>query len=426
MRRVVLLVLGLCCAAVAQAAEVVVVALDVAPGEAEATEAAVVDAIDATGRHRALPWADALPRLARDADRIVADVVLGDVAPVLAGARGYVLQAQPSAAEAVLDGVIAALDRRQPDVADVSMLGRAWAWRAAARLAQGDSLGAQDAILVAIALAPGGLPEGEPWPADLRALYDAEKRVGGGETASIQVRAPVRGATARVDGVPIGALPVDLARVLPGRHHVHVRTPDGRVGHRDLDVVAGETRAVDVPLRAPSLGAVPADAAARGQRLGWWADGVGRAAGADAVVVVAMQDGAWVAQRWHVGSRVADVPVRAASRDALAGAVAAQLDAPPVPSALLGIDPSASPAVVRGLQLPPVPQGVSASGGFDVAAPSPRARTGLWVGVGVGTAAAVALATTLGIVLGRPAAAGPAGPGAPTVGEVVIGPARTR
>ncbi len=420
-----------------QAAEIVVVGVH--DGDLDATAqaeivSAVAAAVELSGRHDALTGAALARRLAGREELTLRDAFLADGRRLLEDGRILYQQAQPEDAQFVLEGATRTLADGVLRARSTRELWDAWMLLGTARAGLGDETGARDALATAVALNPDRRPDPAAYPPDVVRLWQSEREVLDGEAVTLEVSAGEVTGRLWLDGREVGALPGAIS-ALPGQHHLHARTDDGRLGALRVEVTAVGGGPVELPLFAPTL--TPPGAKAATERAGRIAEtaslyrALGRYADADLVLLLGRVDGAPVVAAYapDIDTFTAPVEVSALGEagDYVAGVadILATLDAegrPPTSGKVYtapALDVGTNPVLAGALLAPPAqPAPVSPLPAEPPPAPK---RWPLWVGVGVGSAALVATAVALGVAFG-----GGGGEPEPGTGTIVVGPAARR
>ncbi len=377
----------------------------------------LVRAVERAG-HEATRLQDLSDVLARTADDVLYEALVGDLEGDLGAAAALIDQGRFGAAEAVLDRVRGRIEAAAPIVPVTAARVALAVHDAITRLAQGDEVGTEQALGVVAALSPYRVPERVSGDPDLRLRFEAVRGAAVAAPATLELTAEARRATIRLDGRPAGALPRTLDNLVPGTHDVHLRSADGRVGWRQVAVGRGEIVELSVPLGAPTLGERAVDPEGRADRLRALMAPLGRALGVDVILIVGrVDDGRLVGQLYDARAGVFGRGVQGPDAVSMWNALEPEIDAvrtrDPLP-----LDPSSNLALATALRLPPAP-GLATIDPMDPdLSPMRRGATGMWIGIGAGAAAAVALGVTLGILLRDPQPA-PEG-----YGTVLIGPPR--
>ena len=377
---------------------------------------AFAEAIETSTRHDALLPARVAEGYAGREDLVLQDTFLAEGRRRMEDGRLLYQQAEHTDAVVVLEVAVRTLDDNVRWARSIRDLWEAWMLLGTARLADGQEPAARDAIGAALALHPARRPDPAAFPPEILAAWESERALSTDEAAPLSVIADVEGARVWLDGRDVGTSPATVPGVLPGRHFVHARTEDGRVGYAAVEQAAAAPASVRVTTAAPVLGAPGKGAGARSAQVSALYEAIGRYARVDVLVLVGRVDGSWNVQLFSPEADTfgapAALPLTATDDDLVAAVRAAvgrvQIDGslPSGPQAYtaLPLDVSGNTLLARDLYAP-----VKPAPPMPVEAPPPvvvqqlpeprKPRWPVWLGVGLGGAAVAAGATALAIVL---------------------------
>jgi hypothetical protein len=402
--------------------------------EQEAFAALMVKAIERSKVHDGLLPAEVAARYAGREDLILQEAFLFEAKRRMEDGRLMYQQADPEGAVEVLLAAVRMLEESVRWSRSVRDLWEAWMLLGTARLAVGDEPAARDAIGQAYALHPARRPDPASFAPEVLELWENERDMGGVEQVKLIVSVDVEGSRVWLDGRDVGASPVTIKGVPPGRHHVHARTPAGMVGYTAVEVPPGVDKPVAVSSAPPQLGAAAKGGGARSAQLGALYEAVGRYAGVDLVLLVGRIDDVPQLQLFSPESDTFARPVvlsATATDDDIASALSFVVDQLGPDGALastdtaytaLPLDISTNTLLARDLYAPiapavPLPpeQDPDAPGRDDPPEVT-RAKWPVWLGVGLGAAAVIAGGVVAGVVLSEPGEAPPSSGGTITIG----------
>ncbi len=254
--------------ALAATPELVVVGMHV-PGRvsplAEDDNAALVQALDATGAVDALAPEEVSARLAGRELLVVEAYALGPGREKLKEGRVLYDRAQPDQAIPLLEEAIDLLTAGLSLTTDARDAHEAMLVLGMAHLGMGNDAEARSAFARAATLDPSLKLDGVRYPPDAIAAYEAERsKLASAKPARVQVDSSMAG-EAWVDGRRVGPVPA-LLELVPGTHHVLVRGERGAWAFSEIRVKAGESRTLDLALEQRSMGRVAADAPGRSRQ----------------------------------------------------------------------------------------------------------------------------------------------------------------
>jgi hypothetical protein len=395
---------------------------------------AVADAIESSTRHDVLLPPEVAEGYAGREDLVLQDTFLADGRRRMEDGRLLYQQAEHADAVMVLEVAVRTLEENVRWARSIRDLWEAWMLLATARLADGQEPAARDAIGAAIALHAARRPDPAAFPPEILDAWERERALATDEAASLSVIADVEGARVWLDGRDVGTSPVTIPGVLPGRHFVHVRSEDGRVGFLALEQAPGADGSARVTTSPPVLGAPAKGTGARSSQISALYEAIGRYSRVDVLVLVGRIDGSWNVQLFSPEADTFDAPVAlplTATEEELIGAIRAATGRVAMDGGL----PSASqaytavPLEIQGNALlardlytplkitPPLPvETPPPVAQLPVEPEVKRPKWPIWLGIGLGGVAVAAGATALGLALSGGETPEPAG------GTITIGP----
>ncbi len=280
----------------AMAADVALVGVhdaELGADEQEALLEAMRLAVQRSGVHRALDGKAFSTLLAGREDLVLQQSVLAEGRRLVEDGRILFQQAQPEQAVDVLEACVEALREGMATTNAVRDLWEAWMLLATSHDAIGQQTAARDAISAAFAVQPERRPDPASYPPSVLELYESERELGSEDPAELTITVDLDDVEAIVslDGRELGAAPVVVTDVVPGEHHLRVRTSDGRVGYRALDVGSDENRTVELEVGPPSLGLPAGSDGQRGQQIGALYRAIGTHVRVDLILVGGRVDG---------------------------------------------------------------------------------------------------------------------------------------
>ncbi|MBI4818754.1 MAG: hypothetical protein HY791_20965 [Deltaproteobacteria bacterium] len=160
----------------------------------------------------------------------------------------HLLELEYVPADEAIDQAIARFEARLVASEDYSLLEDALRTKAESHLQQGRREQARTTLMRLAALEPKAPPtEKTHLPSFVKLYQEARQKLG--ERAMIEVRA--EGAEIRVDGAALGPAPVSAGPLLPGRHYVVARWPNG-LETRVVQLSAGRPTVVDITREGPA------------------------------------------------------------------------------------------------------------------------------------------------------------------------------
>ena len=214
--------------------------------------AAIVEALDQTGRLQGLDQDDVALKIQGREPIIVEEAFLGSGRRFLEDGRILHDQAQPEEAVPVLEEAISNLQLGLASTRSTQDLWAAWMYLGTANLSLGDEDAAARAYAEAVALNPDRLPNTSQFPPDVVDFY---KRVQGDQVAaarSLKVAADRSGVVIYLNGNEVGQAPVTIERVVPGTNHL-VAVGEGRQSYQRVEVTP-DTGAIEMVMAAATLG----------------------------------------------------------------------------------------------------------------------------------------------------------------------------
>ncbi len=385
---------------------------DVSPDDRARVARMLAEGVRQSGRHEALSVAELHGRMQGRNRLILREAVLADALELHEEGRLYFQQAEFEMAEAALDEALVMFREAVPFTHDVDGLWRVHMDTALVRLFRGDEVGARDALMAALALAPERVPDGADYPAELLALFEAERKVVVDEVGAVALRlSGDEEGELRVDGRALGASPLVAEGLLPGEHFFTGRTEEGQVASLRLSLEAGQEGAWHMTPTAPALG-VPARAAgARSRQAARLARAVAAHATVDVLMLGQVEQGQLQLQLHAPGedvfTQVVAVPWPATDAQLQAAGVAlaaqisrrGQVHGHVGTTGCLPLDVSANPELASVLLQPVVPVTVAPLVAMPEDPLVRRQRTLKVAGIAGGAAVAILTGVVTGVLL---------------------------
>ncbi len=391
------------------------------PAGQRALSRALAEVLEGAGHTVVLPEAIA-QRIAGQEQDVLARALQFDGRRAVEQGTALLETGDAAAAERQFELGIAALRRSARYVLNVDALWEAHVALAESRLAQGDEMGARDALASAIAL----LPELAPVEASeaLADLWEDEALAGADEGSRVRVSVAGRtGASGWVDGRPVGELPQEVPNLLPGWHALVARGEDGTYAARGVEVGADRAAPSPLQLGVPRVDDDALTDGERSQRTATIYSAIGNHADLDAVVLVGRVGGRPTVQWLDTASGMFSEPCTGHGTGGSEWTTALERCAtgtqPSAPAALplaladnlvlgaLLVHPTAQAPLPTLADAPPSELMAERQATPSSTAPAARTvRWPVWVGVGLGVVAAAGLGLGLGVGL-SPGAQGP-------------------
>jgi hypothetical protein len=406
--------------------------------EAEALWTSMRGAVELSGEHHALTEEELVRAMSGREELVVEATFLADGRRLLEDGRILYQQAQADQAVGVLEAAVEALAEGMSVASSTDDLWEAWMLLATARIAEGLEPTARDAAAAAAALQPERMPDPASYPPEVIDLYRDERRFAADEAGVLvlTVAPGVEEATVVLDGREVGVAPARVEGVLPGDHFVHVRTADGRIGARRVELASGAERPARIEVDEPMLGEARETDGGRTQQTAALYRALGRQTRADLLLLAGRVDDVFQLQLFDPVVDAFGEPVvlsSTASTQEIVGGIAIAMSALGRDGRISGdsvyvampLDVSVNPVLSRllltptpledaSLPMPVAPVPVEPGG-----RPKAKKTWPMWVGIGAGAAVLVGGVTALAVGLSR-------GSGANTEpgGTLVIGPPR--
>ncbi|MCO4745709.1 MAG: hypothetical protein KC912_13030 [Proteobacteria bacterium] len=218
-----------------------------------AVSARVAAAIDATGNFEALSAEEVVAAMEGREELAMNDAFLAHGRKLLDDGRLQFQQAEPDFAIPVLESAVKELEAVMAFNPAQKELWEAYVFLGASQHGIGDQAGTMRAFSAAAGLNPERRPTTRQFPPNIVELYDGIASDLQGRVSALNVSVKARDATVWVDGIAQGAAPLTV-EVLPGAHHVLVRTPDGTAGYAKIAIGPKSSKDVEVELQASRLG----------------------------------------------------------------------------------------------------------------------------------------------------------------------------
>jgi hypothetical protein len=218
-----------------------------------AASARIAAAIDATGNFEALDADEVTAAIEGREELAMSDAFLAHGRKLLDDGRLQFQQAEPDFAIPLLQSAVDEFESTMAYNPAQKELWEAYVFLGASQHGIGDQAGTMRAFSAAAGLNPDRRPTTRQFPPNIVELYDGIASDLQGRVSALNVSVKVRDATVWVDGIARGAAPLTV-EVLPGSHHVLVRTPDGTAGYANVAIGPKSSKDVRVELQASRLG----------------------------------------------------------------------------------------------------------------------------------------------------------------------------
>jgi hypothetical protein len=188
-----------------------------------------------------------------------------------------------------------------------------------ARMQNGDEQGAASQVRECVRNTPSTEPTAPMHPPGVMALYEAARNAGAAHSSTLLIEGEPSGCPARVNGVLIGATPVQVSDLYPGRYRVQVECePSTPSRVHSVDVPAGSISIFvfdrfDRSVRTTPFLHLQSEGPPDAQRLVRDARNVARALSASAVVTLAATDRGVLELRVVTGTQLMSPVVRIAA-----------------------------------------------------------------------------------------------------------------
>lgn len=219
----------------------------------KAAAARIVAHIDGTGAFEAFSPEEVAAGLEGREELVLTDAFLAHGRKLLGDGRLQFQQAEPDFAIPVLESAVKELVAAQPFTPSQKEYWEALVFLGASQNMTDDQAGMMQNFSAAAGLNPERRPSPRQFPPDIIDTY--ESLAGGmqGRASALHITAKGKDAQVWVDGVPRGKAPITVD-VLPGQHHVMVRTPYGTSGYEQIAIGPKSSKDVDVTLQKTRLG----------------------------------------------------------------------------------------------------------------------------------------------------------------------------
>ncbi|TNE84532.1 MAG: PEGA domain-containing protein [Deltaproteobacteria bacterium] len=219
----------------------------------KAAAAKIVAAIDGTGNFDALSPEEIAASLDGREELVLTDAFLAHGRKLLADGRLQFQQAEPDFAIPVLESAVKELAAAQPYTPTQKEYWEALVYLGASQNMVGDQAGTMQNFSAAAGINPERRPSPRQFPPDIIETYEG---LAGGmqdRVSALNITAKSKDSQVWVDGVPRGKAPLTV-EVLPGEHHVLVRTPYGTSGYERIAIGPKSSKDVEIVLQKTRLG----------------------------------------------------------------------------------------------------------------------------------------------------------------------------
>lgn len=213
----------------------------------------IAAAIDATGNFEAIDADEVAAAIEGREDLIMSDAFLAHGRKLLDDGRLQFQQAEPDFAIPVLESAVKEFQANMEFNPSQKEYWEALVFLGASQHGIGDQAGTMRSFSTAAGLNPDRRPSSRQFPPDIIEIYETLASDMQARVSALNVSVKARDATIWVDGIARGTAPMTV-EVMPGQHHVLVRTPDGTAGYDMVSIGPKASKDVAVELQASRLG----------------------------------------------------------------------------------------------------------------------------------------------------------------------------